>query len=763
MTTSHEYSDFSKMSYENAVVHFKPQKSTQVLFPVKLHYIIDHAIAEGCQDIVSWTPHGRAFKIHNEALFLSKIIFKFFFIRKMANFKRQLGVYGFRRIRSKNTEDTGAYFHELFLRQRPELCIGIFRVNNRTSVKNHANEPNLTEFDPMAKTSSTNNQNGDKIKLINCKAINPPFSSHQFSPSNAQLYSFGRQMTTGSTCVVSSQHTDITSSSSSDDDALINVTAPKEAIESSDDDAAINITARTKMTEIVIRPIVRMGPSEEGAGVAPKQIIHSKPSTYRDFLNVPDDEIIGHIKRARQEVFPVKLHRLIENSKAEGYSNIISWQQNGRSFKIHNTNKFLKEVVNRVFAVTNFAFFVRQLGLYGFQKIVEVTNADQGSYFHEYFMRGRPGLCIAIMKQVKRSLIDRGNEPDFSHYEAVPENLKTSVIPSPSKSTSPSKPSQIDSNKSSVDETATLIPQQPPVQPKIYHDYLNLTDKQVIGNFKPKRQLFPEKLYKLIELSQTQNYSHIVSWLSHGRSFKIHDEKRFLTHIVNRVFCVSSMKFFIKQLGQYGFQKIAGLDNGDKGAFFHELFLRGRPGLCAAIIKQKKRLLVDKSSEPNFALYDPMHCTISTTMENVTTNSQNGVTTEPMVYDDKETNNDKAAAEVIIDTPQELMELEKTNEKLNVAVALFQLKNQLSTKEGGSNAKLTNGSSDNCSSVNTSEEDQAMSLSSPEVMKNQVYIEMENEILNTLYPSRTSSCNSTMNTSGVVCPSTISFCSVDSS
>ena len=30
----------------------------------------------------------------------------------------------------------------------------------------------------------------------------------------------------------------------------------------------------------------------------------------------------------------------------------------------------------------------------------------------------------------------------------------------------------------------------------------------------------------------------------------------------------------------YGFQKLIGKKNPDKGAYFHELFLRGKPGLA---------------------------------------------------------------------------------------------------------------------------------------------------------------------------------------
>ena len=66
------------------------------------------------------------------------------------------------------------------------------------------------------------------------------------------------------------------------------------------------------------------------------------------------------------------------------------------------------------------------------------------------------------------------------------------------------------------------------------------------------------------------------------------------------------MSSFIRQLGSYGFQKIASDDNKDNGAYFNELFLRGRGGLCKAIIRRQKRRLVDRTSEPDLHKYDPM-------------------------------------------------------------------------------------------------------------------------------------------------------------
>jgi len=57
----------------------------------------------------------------------------------------------------------------------------------------------------------------------------------------------------------------------------------------------------------------------------------------------------------------------------------------------------------------------------------------------------------------------------------------------------------------------------------------------------------------------------------------------------------------------YGFKKVTGKKNSDRGAYFHELFLRGRPGLSRSIMRKTcKNPLIDPSNEPNLNMYPPM-------------------------------------------------------------------------------------------------------------------------------------------------------------
>jgi hypothetical protein len=74
----------------------------------------------GKSHIASFSPHGRSFAIHDMQAFTNEILPKYFAKQsKLVSFLRQLNLYGFVRIQSG--PDLGGYYHELFLKGRPEL------------------------------------------------------------------------------------------------------------------------------------------------------------------------------------------------------------------------------------------------------------------------------------------------------------------------------------------------------------------------------------------------------------------------------------------------------------------------------------------------------------------------------------------------------------------------------------------------------------------------------------------------------------------
>ena len=80
----------------------------------------------GLRHIAGFYPHGRAFGILDPEAFKAKILPIYFKKIKYSSFCRQLGLYGFSRIQTG--PDSGAYYHELFLQGKPELCQYLRRV-----------------------------------------------------------------------------------------------------------------------------------------------------------------------------------------------------------------------------------------------------------------------------------------------------------------------------------------------------------------------------------------------------------------------------------------------------------------------------------------------------------------------------------------------------------------------------------------------------------------------------------------------------------
>ena len=88
----HKYRDFS--TYIKDGHRIEKHKKSDRNFPARLHAIL----SDGQYDhIISWMPHGRAWKINNKELLMQEAAPKFFGQSKYASFARQLSGWGFKR------------------------------------------------------------------------------------------------------------------------------------------------------------------------------------------------------------------------------------------------------------------------------------------------------------------------------------------------------------------------------------------------------------------------------------------------------------------------------------------------------------------------------------------------------------------------------------------------------------------------------------------------------------------------------------------
>lgn len=92
---------------------------------------------------ISWDHHGRSFRIYRKNLFEHVILPRYFQMRKLKSFIRQLSLYGFAKITAGMDKDS--YYHPRFLRGEYELCYHIRRAR-----KGECREPRIRTggFDP---------------------------------------------------------------------------------------------------------------------------------------------------------------------------------------------------------------------------------------------------------------------------------------------------------------------------------------------------------------------------------------------------------------------------------------------------------------------------------------------------------------------------------------------------------------------------------------------------------------------------------------
>jgi hypothetical protein len=123
-------------------------------FPEKLHRLLCEVEAMGQSDIISFVANGRAFCIHQPDAFFRDIVPLYFRQSRLSSFKRQLNLYGFELINTGPAR--GGYYHELFVKERPELCRRMRRVAVKvSSSKNDATVSKDSHHDDVVKKDST--------------------------------------------------------------------------------------------------------------------------------------------------------------------------------------------------------------------------------------------------------------------------------------------------------------------------------------------------------------------------------------------------------------------------------------------------------------------------------------------------------------------------------------------------------------------------------------------------------------------------------
>lgn len=303
------------------------------------------------------------------------------------------------------------------------------------------------------------------------------------------------------------------------------------------------------------------------------------------------------------QAFPTRLFAMLEESQKRGFDDVIAWQPGGESFRVFKPERFAAEIASDFFALRKYKSFLRQLNIYGFQRIHHGPN--KGGYCHPLFKRTQPDMCKLICRQgesqrastsgatsgespkeakgLKRSL-----ESDESLFEKEvraryknkldesvldPVRLLFSLGASTRSISATSKVTNSDSSSGTAN-------------PNDDHSSYDTLNGSAFHSSKEPEHSFPWKLHTLLEEAGREGFHNIVSWVQDGSAFKVHDSDSFVNIIMPNFFDQSKYESFRRQLNLYGFTRVT--RGANKGYISHPCFMKGNRSLCKRITRKGK-------------------------------------------------------------------------------------------------------------------------------------------------------------------------------
>jgi len=177
-------------------------------FPAKLFQILSNS---QLSDIITWMPHGRSWRVLQPKVFSEVVSPKYFTHQsKYASFMRQVNGWGFKRI--TRGPDRNSYYHELFVRDDPELAWSMSRKGSSSAKdsggKDGADkEPNFSEMKRLANSptltgSGANNPSRIPSQPYPLSATGA--SSHDDHDGHGHFYDSNYNLTHG--CTIGPHH-----------------------------------------------------------------------------------------------------------------------------------------------------------------------------------------------------------------------------------------------------------------------------------------------------------------------------------------------------------------------------------------------------------------------------------------------------------------------------------------------------------------------------------------------------------------------------
>jgi HSF-type DNA-binding len=132
-----------------------------------------------------------------------------------------------------------------------------------------------------------------------------------------------------------------------------------------------------------------------------------------------------------------------------------------------------------------------------------------------------------------------------------------------------------------------------------YRDFSRELDMDPLTSLTPPGRVpnFPAKMHSILSRSE---FEEIISWMPHGRSWRVLKPREFEMHVIPKYFEHSKFSSFIRQANGWGFRRVT--QGRDRNTYYHERFLRGLPHLCKDMRRPgvSEKGIQDTDFEPDF-------------------------------------------------------------------------------------------------------------------------------------------------------------------
>jgi hypothetical protein len=339
--------------------------------------MLDEAEELDFSDVVSWNSSGVSFKVHKRTEFSRKIMTTYFKQTKYKSFLRQLNLYGF--VRTHHGCHKASYSHKHFLRRD----VPALYLLHRHKVAISKQKPAPIREDSYSNSLST-----------------PGFEDMQGTSSIMD----SEAPIDVSVCL------DKNAESIDDTSALIAAPVFNDASLSEFrlltdcfdlDDINIGFDAGNTLSDISNDP--RFGQSimtTPSMNNEDHKLSLERNYSVSDAIDVQEKQVEIEVcgRRQTEHSFPWKLHDMLEAAEqSTKFSNIVSWEPGGISFKVHKREEFVTKIMPLYFDQTKYESFRRQLNLYSF-----LRGGSFDIHYHASFVKGNRSLCKEVKRTVQR-------------------------------------------------------------------------------------------------------------------------------------------------------------------------------------------------------------------------------------------------------------------------------------------------------------------------------------------------------------------------